>query len=108
MASRRPVKLNLEIPFTKYQAVGNDFIVTDLFAMLFHRFAKWPGPQHRNADTALGVDVRVIARSICDRHTGVGADGLLVMFPPQEMKHQARMSVYNADGSEAEMSGNGI
>ena len=108
MVSRRPVKLSLEIPFTKYQAVGNDFVITDLFTMLFESFAGRPGPQLRSVNKVMGVDIKVIVRSICDRHTGIGADGLLVMFPPQEIKHQARISVYNADGSEAEMSGNGI
>ena len=108
MANRRPVKLGLEMPFTKYQAVGNDFIVTDLLAMLFQGFAKWPGPQLRNAGEFMSVNITLIARSICDRHTGVGADGLLVLRPVPGKKHDAGMSVYNADGSEAEMSGNGI
>jgi diaminopimelate epimerase len=50
----------------------------------------------------------MFARGILDRHTGVGADGLLLMLPPRNKKHAARVRFYNADGSEAEMSGNGI
>jgi diaminopimelate epimerase len=45
---------------------------------------------------------------ILDRHTGIGADGLLVLMPPRNKKHDARVRFFNADGSEAEMSGNGI
>jgi diaminopimelate epimerase len=45
---------------------------------------------------------------ILDRHTGIGADGLLVVMPPRNKKHDARIRFFNADGSEAEMSGNGI
>ena len=48
------------------------------------------------------------ARSILARHTGVGADGLLVMWPPEDKTHHAALEIFNADGSEAEMSGNGI
>ena len=43
---------------------------------------------------------------MCERHTGVGADGLLVVEASAKAAH--RMVLFNADGSEAEMSGNGI
>jgi len=46
--------------------------------------------------------------AILDRHKGIGADGLLVVMPPHNKKHAARVRFFNADGSEAEMSGNGI
>jgi diaminopimelate epimerase len=48
------------------------------------------------------------AAAILDRHTGIGADGLVVMMVPRNKKHDARVRFFNADGSEAEMSGNGI
>jgi diaminopimelate epimerase len=48
------------------------------------------------------------SRAILDRHTGIGADGLLVLMPAREPSHAARVRFFNADGSEAEMSGNGI
>src|SRR5437660_1647919 len=101
MLNRRPMKISLAIPFAKYQAAGNDFIVIDLFAAL-EPFDKSPGAQ------PLRADVSLIARRICDRHAGVGADGLLMVFPSHNKKCEARMLVFNADGGRAEMSGNGI
>src|SRR5437763_946166 len=100
MLNRRPMKISLAIPFAKYQAAGNDFIVIDLFAAL-EPFDKLPGAQSL-------VDVSLIARRICDRYAGVGADGLLIVFPSHNKKCEARMLVFNADGGRAEMSGNGI
>jgi diaminopimelate epimerase len=48
------------------------------------------------------------ARKILDRHAGAGADGLIVVMKPEAQGHDARIRFINADGSEAEMSGNGI
>ncbi len=70
---------------TKHHGWGNDFLVT------FH-------PEHD--------DLPALARHVCDRRRGVGADGLLV--GESEPDHAARMLLFNADGSRAEMSGNGI
>ena len=70
---------------TKHHGLGNDFLVA------FH-----PGID----------DLASFARRVCQRTTGVGADGLLV--GESEPGHSARMVLYNADGSRAEMSGNGI
>jgi diaminopimelate epimerase len=77
-----------EIAFAKYHGLGNDFLIT--------RGKGLPG------------SLPELARSMCDRHFGVGADGLLVVLPPKAKKHDARVRFFNADGSEAEMSGNGI
>jgi diaminopimelate epimerase len=77
-----------EIFFAKFQAVGNDFLVVG---------AK-----------GLPRSLPKLARAMLDRHTGVGADGLLVLAPPRDRKKDARLRFFNADGSEAEMSGNGI
>jgi diaminopimelate epimerase len=79
---------NLEIPFAKFHGLGNDFIVA-------------PG-------RGLPGSWRGLARAITSRHTGVGADGFIVVLPPRSKKHDARVRFFNADGSEAEMSGNGI
>jgi diaminopimelate epimerase len=79
---------NPEIAFSKYHGLGNDFLI-----------ARGTGLSGSPAD---------LARSICDRHFGVGADGFLVVLPPKHKKHDARVRFFNADGSEAEMSGNGI
>ena len=74
---------------TKHHGLGNDFLVLldDDAASSFAELAE------------LAVD-------LCDRHNGVGADGLLVATPAEG--YAARMTLFNADGSIAEMSGNGI
>jgi diaminopimelate epimerase len=79
---------NMNVPFAKFQAVGNDWLVV--------------------GGRGFSRSLSKFARAILDRHTGVGADGLLVMLPPRNKKHAARVRFFNADGSEAEMSGNGI
>jgi len=78
----------LKIPFTKFHGLGNDFIVA--------RGRGLPRPLPK------------LARLIADRHTGVGADGFLVVLPPRNKKHTARVRFFNADGSEPEISGNGL
>jgi diaminopimelate epimerase len=79
---------NLEVPFAKFHGLGNDFIVVGAEG-LPHSLSKF-------------------VPAILDRHKGIGADGLLVVMPPHNKKHAARVRFFNADGSEAEMSGNGI
>jgi diaminopimelate epimerase len=71
----------------KYQGLGNDFVVLDRRA----------GAADIDAETA---------RLLCDRRLGVGADGVLALLPSKTAA--ARMVVHNADGSVAEMCGNGI
>ena len=72
--------------FTKYHGAGNDFLIVEADGGA----ADWPA----------------LALAMCERHTGVGADGLLVVEASDKAAH--RMVLFNADGSEAEMSGNGI
>lgn len=73
--------------FLKYQGLGNDFILLD----------------RRQS----GVDIdAATSRWLCDRRLGVGADGVLVLLPSET--GMARMVVHNADGSVAEMCGNGL
>jgi diaminopimelate epimerase len=79
---------DVKVPFAKFHGLGNDFIVVGAKG-LPHSLSKF-------------------AAAILDRHTGVGADGLLVLLPPRNKEHDARLRFFNADGSEAEMSGNGI
>jgi diaminopimelate epimerase len=74
--------------FTKMQGCGNDYIYVDCFTN--------PMPH----------DPPGLSRAISDRHLGVGSDGLILICPSD--KADARMRMYNADGSEAEMCGNGI
>jgi diaminopimelate epimerase len=82
------------LPFTKVQGLGNDFVVVDL-----------RGARAGSAEAAT-VQEPELVRRVCDRHFGVGADGILAILPGIE--GDARMRVLNADGSEAEMCGNGI
>jgi len=73
--------------FTKMHGLGNDFIILDGFR------EKIPDPLQ-------------LAPRMCDRHLGVGADGLIIVGPSQQFDF--RMRIINSDGSEAEMCGNGI
>src|ERR1700732_4894425 len=73
------------IPFVKASACGNDFVIIDSV--------------HAPSDLA------AFSRRICERHQGVGADGVEWLFPDADADIQARL--FNADGSEAEISGNG-
>ncbi|MBP3536677.1 MAG: diaminopimelate epimerase [Muribaculaceae bacterium] len=79
------------IPFVKMHGTGNDFVVLDFFG------------------DAAAVDVSMLpelARRMCRRRFSVGADGLIAVLP--EAGFDARMRIFNADGSEAQMCGNGI
>nr|HEX4316163.1 diaminopimelate epimerase [Kofleriaceae bacterium] len=80
--------------FAKLQGAGNDFLVVDL------RVAA-------AADAVAAQDPQNVIAA-CDRQFGVGGDGVLAILPPTTPGAVARMRVLNADGSEAEMCGNGI
>ena len=80
--------MDARLPFVKMTGAGNDFVVVDNRARR-HEF-----------------DAARIAR-LCDRHFGIGADGLLAVEPAENGGADFRMRYYNADGSEAEMCGNG-
>jgi diaminopimelate epimerase len=73
--------------FTKMHGIGNDYVYVNGF-------------EERVADPAR------LARVISDRHFGVGSDGLILILPSD--KADVRMQMFNADGSEAEMCGNGV
>lgn len=74
------------LPFWKMHGTGNDFVVAE----------------SDDADAPWGA----LAERVCDRHFGVGADGLILVLPSQVADRRMRM--FNPDGSEAEMCGNGI
>jgi diaminopimelate epimerase len=88
----------MPLPFVKAEGTGNDFVVIDLR----------PGqPAARQIEQAgRSPEDPATVREICDRHFGVGADGVLAILP--STSGDARMRVLNADGSEAEMCGNGL
>jgi diaminopimelate epimerase len=75
-------------PFVKMSGAGNDFVVMD------------------NRSLSHALTREQIAR-LCDRHFGIGADGLLAVEPADQPDADFRMRYYNADGGEAEMCGNG-
>lgn len=74
--------------FVKMHGAGNDYVYIDCFQETI------PG------------DVAELARRMSDRHTGVGGDGLVLIMPSEQAP--ARMRMFNADGSEAEMCGNAL
>jgi len=74
--------------FTKMHGAGNDYVYVDCFEQ--------PLPNHPDQ----------LARRVADRHFGIGGDGLILICPSEVA--DARMRMFNADGSEAEMCGNGI
>jgi diaminopimelate epimerase len=75
--------------FTKMQGAGNDYVYVDCFSQPFP------------------ADPAELARKISDRHFGVGGDGLILICP-SDSGADARMRMYNNDGSESEMCGNGL
>lgn len=75
----------MTLRFAKYQGLGNDFVLVE-------------GPL-MDPDRA---------RRLCDRHRGIGADGVVTILPPRSPGAVATMHIYNSDGSVAEMCGNAI
>ncbi len=90
-----PVRpLPTELPFLKVEGLGNDFLLLDL-----------RGPE---MGPALVEALQARAPALCDRRTGVGADGLLLVLPPRTSGAAGTMLVINHDGSRPEMCGNGL
>jgi diaminopimelate epimerase len=79
----------MAIEFSKYQGLGNDFILID----------------NRNSPETIISSEEAI--KICDRHFGIGADGVIFALPGQDSTDYT-MRIFNSDGSEPEMCGNGI
>ncbi len=74
--------------FVKMHGIGNDYVYVDCF------------------NQPIPADPAALARAVSDRHFGVGGDGLILLCPSD--KADVRMRMFNADGSEAEMCGNGV
>ena len=79
--------MGASLDFEKYEGLGNDFVVIEAAD-----------------ERAVSVD---LARKLCDRRLGIGADGVLLVLPGQDGT-DGRMVVLNADGSIPEMCGNGL
>jgi diaminopimelate epimerase len=76
------------VEFEKWQALGNDYVIVEAAALPFELTA-----------------ARI--KAICAAHTGVSADGILLLSEPENSDYVARLRIFNPDGSEAELSGNG-
>ncbi|QDU53362.1 diaminopimelate epimerase [Gimesia panareensis] len=74
--------------FTKMHGAGNDYVYVNCF------------------EETLPEDIASLAVAVSDRHKGIGSDGLILICPSE--KADARMRMFNADGSESEMCGNGV
>jgi len=77
------------VNFEKWQALGNDYLIVEEMGLPFEL-----------------TPPRV--RALCTPHTGVSADGIVLLSPPGDPGHVARLRIFNPDGSEAELSGNGL
>lgn len=80
----------MEVKFVKMHGIGNDFVLMDFF--------------HKQLPAQ--INFNKVAKKICQRHFGIGADGLILILPSD--KYDFRMRILNFDGSEAQMCGNGI
>jgi len=80
------------ISFSKLHGNGNDFILIDEF----------------NGPIVPDNEKSIFSLKICDRHFGVGGDGVLFLSKPDSSAADLKMRIFNSDGSEAEMCGNGI
>lgn len=79
-----------ELKFAKYHGLGNDFVLVDC---------------RKLSDPPITPEQ---AEKVCDRNFGVGGDGVIFVLPPEVDGADHRMRIYNSDGSEPEMCGNGI
>jgi diaminopimelate epimerase len=85
--------LQAELSFSKYQGLGNDFLMLD-------------GRAASDPDFLFGLTPDLVVE-LCDRRFGVGGDGVILALPPNN-GGELRMRIFNADGTEPEMCGNGI
>lgn len=79
----------MKIEFTKMHGLGNDYIFIDCIRQ-----------------NLKGIDFKVLARKICHRNLGIGADGIILILKGQT--HPFEIKIYNSDGTRAEMCGNGM
>ncbi|MEE1361659.1 MAG: diaminopimelate epimerase, partial [Selenomonadaceae bacterium] len=77
----------IKFPFTKWQGCGNDFVMIDGFA-----------------NAIAEENYAAVSKAACDRHYGIGADGILLLV---HSDGYYGMRMFNPDGSEAQMCGNG-
>jgi diaminopimelate epimerase len=78
----------LDMKFEKWQALGNDYVIVESTAL------PWDLSPER-------------IRLLCEPHVGIGSDGILLLSKPDDAAYVAELRIFNPDGSEAELSGNG-
>ncbi len=96
---QKRTKMSNNLKFVKMHGLGNDYVVVDLF----------DAGNRKEFDKI--KDLKSFSKKVCGRHFGIGADGILLALPPKDSKTKGVdgvMRIVNADGSEAEMCGNGI
>ena len=77
----------MQLKFEKWNGLGNDFVIVNGAEEIIEDYAK-------------------VAAEVCDRHFGIGADGLVILLPCDQEDVDFEMRIFNSDGSEAEMCGN--
>ena len=82
------------LPFIKMHGCGNDYVFIDGM--------EWTTTQ------ILDFDFATVARQVSDRHRSIGGDGLVVMLAPEQSDANARMRMFNSDGSEGNLCGNAL
>ena len=80
----------MKLSFTKMQGCGNDYIYLDCRA------------------AGVPENIAALCRTLSPRHTAVGADGIICICAPETPQGDAAMRMFNADGSEGKMCGNGV
>ncbi|MBU8912175.1 MAG: diaminopimelate epimerase [Desulfobacterales bacterium] len=80
----------MELDFIKMEGLGNDFIILDDRDEKIEQYEHYP----------------VLAKKLCSRHFGIGADGIILIL--ESLDHDIKFRIYNSDGSQAQMCGNGI
>ncbi|RLG15386.1 MAG: diaminopimelate epimerase [Candidatus Nanohalarchaeota archaeon] len=81
----------MQIRFTKMHGLGNDYIFINCFEEILDN-----------------VNLKELAISMSKPHYGIGSDGIILILPPKSEENDFKYRVFNSDGSEAEMCGNGI
>lgn len=81
----------MEIKFTKMHGLGNDYLFINCFE-----------------EKLANIDLNDLAIRMSDRHFGVGSDGIILIMPPESKENDFKYRIFNSDGSEAEMCGNGM
>jgi diaminopimelate epimerase len=81
-----------QIRFSKMEGIGNDFVVMD----------------DRDGSIEAAMPYPQLAEKLCDRHFGIGADGIILVKDSKDEDHDIRFVIYNSDGSRADMCGNGM